>query len=68
MKWIGSSRQFWAFSKNIDLRKEEQLFIFEASPELFCEDVIRGSTFPVYADLDVPRKEAVEITVWSDPN
>ena len=45
---------------------EVHLFVFDASPEPFREDVIRGSTFPVHADLDVPGKEAAEIAVTGE--
>ena len=42
---------------------EVHLFIFDASPEPFREDVVRGSSFPVHADLDIAGFKAIEIAV-----
>ena len=42
---------------------EIHFFIFQASPEPFRENIVRGSAFPIHADLDVPRKETLEIAV-----
>lgn len=40
---------------------EIDLFPFEASPEAFCEDVIRGSPFSVHGNLDVAGQETLQI-------
>ncbi len=45
---------------------EVHRFILDASPEPLREDVVRGSTFPVHTDLDVPGKEAIEIAVTGE--
>ena len=42
---------------------EIHFFIFQASPEPFRENIVRGSAFPIHADLDVPGKETLEIAV-----
>lgn len=56
------SNSFSALARRI-VFVEIDLFILDGSPEEFREHVVRGLTFPIHADLDVQRKEAIEIAV-----
>ena len=42
---------------------EIDLFVFEASPEPFREDVVDGPAFSVHADLDVLGLEAIQVAI-----
>ncbi len=56
------SDPFSSLTRGVVLVKID-LLPFQAPPEAFCKDVIRGSSFPVHADLDLTRLKAFQIAV-----